>query len=98
MPAGQAVHAIEPADENVFAAHDVHAYEPANAAKVPAAHVSHAAAPTFELVPAADTWSQGKELWFGTGLAAVLLGSFIVGQRLAAPVSPGPDRRATPAD
>ncbi len=37
------------------------------------------------LVPAADAWAQGKELWFGTGVIAVLLASFMVGQRLARP-------------
>lgn len=35
------------------------------------------------LVPAADVWKQGKELWFGTGVIAVVLGSFLLGQRLA---------------
>ena len=50
------------------------------------------------LVPAAEIWSQGREIWFGTGIVVVLFGSFMLGQRLAAPVSPGPDRRATPAD
>jgi high-affinity nickel-transport protein len=44
------------------------------------------------LVPAADAWAQGKELWFGSGIVAVLLGSFLVGQRLAAPASTAPER------
>ena len=35
------------------------------------------------LVPAADAWAQGKELWFGTGIVAVLLASYLTGQRLA---------------
>ncbi len=34
------------------------------------------------LVPEADSWAQGKELWFGTGIVAVLFASFMLGQRL----------------
>ncbi|MDQ2735087.1 MAG: nickel transporter [Pseudomonadota bacterium] len=37
------------------------------------------------LVPAADSWAQGKELWFGTGIVAVLFASFMLGQRLTGP-------------
>jgi high-affinity nickel-transport protein len=35
------------------------------------------------LVPAADAWARGKEIWFGTGVIAVVLASFVIGQRLA---------------
>ena len=44
------------------------------------------------LVPAADAWARGKEFWFGTGIFAVLLASFIMGQRLSnrAPNTPEP--------
>jgi high-affinity nickel-transport protein len=37
------------------------------------------------LAPAAEAWAQGKELWFGTGIVAVLLASYMIGQRLASP-------------
>jgi high-affinity nickel-transport protein len=40
------------------------------------------------LVPAANAWAEGKELWFGTGVIAVLLASFMIGQRLAQPRPP----------
>lgn len=35
------------------------------------------------LVPAADAWAHGKELWFGTAIVAVICLSFMMGQRLA---------------
>ncbi|MGZ5240361.1 MAG: HoxN/HupN/NixA family nickel/cobalt transporter [Caldimonas sp.] len=40
-------------------------------------------------VPAADVWAEGKDLWFGAAVVAVLLASYVVGQRLgrAAPVA-----------
>jgi hypothetical protein len=41
------------------------------------------------LVPAADAWAEGRELWFGCGIVAVLLVSFMMGQRLAARPTPG---------
>jgi high-affinity nickel-transport protein len=47
-------------------------------------------------VPAAQAWSQGKALWFGIGIVAVLLASFVLGQRLAAPTSLRIDRSESP--
>jgi high-affinity nickel-transport protein len=35
------------------------------------------------LIPAADAWARGKELWFGSGIVAVLCVGFMMGQRLA---------------
>lgn len=35
------------------------------------------------LLPAMHTWTEGRELWFGTGICAVLLASYLIGQRLA---------------
>jgi high-affinity nickel-transport protein len=51
------------------------------------------------LVPAADAWAQGKELWFGTGIVAVLLASYLMGQRLAGrvPVAGDPARSTNPS-
>ena len=37
------------------------------------------------LVPAADAWAQGKQIWFGTAIVAVLLASLMLGKRLARP-------------
>ena len=34
-------------------------------------------------VPAADLWAEGKGLWFGGAVVAVVLASFVIGQRLA---------------
>ena len=34
-------------------------------------------------VPAAQLWAEGKELWFGGAVVAIVLASFLVGQRLA---------------
>jgi high-affinity nickel-transport protein len=34
-------------------------------------------------VPAADLWAEGKGLWFGGAVVAVVLTSFVIGQRLA---------------
>jgi len=40
-------------------------------------------------VPAADVWAEGKDFWFGAAIVAVLLASYVVGQRLgrAAPAA-----------
>jgi high-affinity nickel-transport protein len=35
------------------------------------------------LLPAADAWARGKELWFGTAVVAVIGLGFMIGQRLA---------------
>ena len=37
------------------------------------------------LLPAADAWAEGKELWFGSAIVAVIGLSFLMGQRLASP-------------
>ncbi len=37
-------------------------------------------------VPAAELWAEGKELWFGGAVVAIVLASFLVGQRLARPM------------
>jgi high-affinity nickel-transport protein len=37
---------------------------------------------TTRFVPAAEVWADGKDLWFGTAIVAVLAASFVVGQRL----------------
>jgi len=37
---------------------------------------------TTRFVPAADAWAEGKELWFGTAIVAVLAASFVAGRRL----------------
>jgi high-affinity nickel-transport protein len=37
---------------------------------------------TTRFVPAADLWAEGKGLWFGGAVGAVVLMSFVVGQRL----------------
>lgn len=50
------------------------------------------------LFPAADTWAQGKELWFGTAIVAVICLSFVMGQRLASPAGTGPQPLARSAD
>jgi high-affinity nickel-transport protein len=36
-----------------------------------------------QLLPAVDAWAAGKGLWFGAAIAAVVLGSYGLGQRLA---------------
>jgi high-affinity nickel-transport protein len=36
--------------------------------------------------PEAQLWAEGKELWFGAAVVAIVLASFVVGQRLARPV------------
>jgi high-affinity nickel-transport protein len=36
-------------------------------------------------VPAAQLWADGKQLWFGGAVVAIVLASFLVGQRLAVP-------------
>jgi len=38
-------------------------------------------------MPAAQLWAEGKELWFGGAVIGIVLGSFLVGQRLARPVT-----------
>jgi len=38
------------------------------------------------LVPAAQIWAEGKELWFGSAVVGIVLASFVVGRRLARPV------------
>ena len=43
------------------------------------------------LLPAADVWAEGKELWFGSAIVAVIGLAFLMGQRLASP-------RAHPVD
>ena len=43
------------------------------------------------LVPAADAWTQDKEFWFASGIVAVLLASFMMGQRLASPAPTAPE-------
>ena len=40
-------------------------------------------------VPAAQLWADGKELWFGGAVVAIVLASFLVGQRLALAVPAG---------
>jgi high-affinity nickel-transport protein len=40
-------------------------------------------------VPAAELWADGKELWFGAAVVAIVLASFLVGQRLAQAVPAG---------
>ncbi len=40
-------------------------------------------------LPNVDAWSEGKELWFGAAVVAVVFISFVVGQRLAR-AGPGP--------
>lgn len=40
-------------------------------------------------VPAVQLWADGKELWFGGAVVAIVLASFMIGQRLA----PDPTRR-----
>jgi high-affinity nickel-transport protein len=42
------------------------------------------------LLPAADAWADGKELWFGAAVVLVIGLSFIVGQRLASSIPQGP--------
>jgi high-affinity nickel-transport protein len=42
-------------------------------------------------VPAAQLWAEGKELWFGGAVVAIVIASFLVGQRLA-----NPARHASP--
>ena len=34
-------------------------------------------------VPAVELWAEGKELWFGAAVAAIVFASFLIGQRLA---------------
>jgi high-affinity nickel-transport protein len=54
-------------------------------------------------VPAAQLWADGKQLWFGGAVVAIVLASFLVGQRLVACGAPcvarlaGTDRRVIPA-
>ncbi len=36
-----------------------------------------------QTVPNIDLWTEGKELWFGVAIVAVIFGSFLLGQRLA---------------
>lgn len=36
-----------------------------------------------QTVPRIDLWADGKELWFGAAIVAVIFGSFMLGQRLA---------------
>ena len=40
-------------------------------------------------VPAAQLWADGKQLWFGGAVVAIVLASFLVGQRLALAVPAG---------
>lgn len=42
---------------------------------------------TTRFVPAADLWAEGKGLWFGGAVVAVVVLSFVVGQRLGRPSS-----------
>ena len=37
---------------------------------------------TTRLVPAAEAWAEGKELWFGSAIVVVLAASFLAGRRL----------------
>jgi nickel/cobalt transporter (NiCoT) family protein len=50
------------------------------------------------LVPSVDFWAEGKELWFGGGIVAVLIVSFMTGQRLARPVPIGPRSPSSDSD
>ena len=36
-----------------------------------------------QTLPHIDTWTEGKELWFGAAIVAVIFASFVLGQRLA---------------
>jgi high-affinity nickel-transport protein len=36
-----------------------------------------------QTMPRVELWAQGNELWFGAAVVAVVLGSFVLGQRLA---------------
>ena len=45
---------------------------------------------TTLLLPAAGAWADGKELWFGAAVVAVVGLSFIVGQRLASSIPQRP--------
>jgi hypothetical protein len=48
-----------------------------------------------QTLPNIDLWTEGKELWFGAGIVAVIFGSFVLGQRLAmGPAGRGPQRSA----
>ncbi|MEO8526227.1 MAG: nickel transporter [Caldimonas sp.] len=50
------------------------------------------------LVPAADAWAEGKGLWFGTAIVAVVCLSFLMGQRLAGPAGSGSKHTSRIAD
>jgi high-affinity nickel-transport protein len=49
---------------------------------------------TTRFVPAADLWAEGKGIWFGGAVIAVVLLSFVIGQRLA---RAAPSLRSPPA-
>ena len=36
-----------------------------------------------QTMPNIDLWTEGKEMWFGVAIVAVIFGSFVLGQRLA---------------
>ncbi len=50
------------------------------------------------LVPAAEAWAEGKELWFGSAIVAVIGLSFLLGQRLGGPRASGAAALARNAD